>query len=86
VFPGVASVREGMKEARFHWPSFPYTRGSYACYGPGDWTGFGGAEGEPVGGLLFAGEHCSRGAQGFMEGGCQSGTHVAHTVLAAHAA
>jgi monoamine oxidase len=86
VFPGVAQAREGMKEARFHWPSFPFTRGSYACYGPGDWTGFGGVEGEPVGGLFFAGEHCSRGAQGYMEGGCQTGEHVARALLEARGA
>lgn len=86
LFPGVASVRQGMKEARFHWPSFPFTRGSYACPGPGDWTSFGGAEGEPVGGLHFAGEHTSRVAQGYMEGGCESGERVARELLQARGA
>lgn len=81
VFPGVAGARGGMKEARFHWPSFPFTRGSYACPGPGDWTSIGGAEGEPVGGLHFAGEHTSRVAQGYMEGGCESGERVAQALL-----
>ena len=71
VYPGLAALRT--KEARFHWPSFPYTRGSYACYLPGQWTSIRGAEGEPVGNLHFAGEHCSLAAQGFMEGGCETG-------------
>ena len=60
-----------MAEVRFHWPSHPWTRGSYACYQVGQWTTIGGAEGERVGNLHFAGEHCSLRAQGFMEGGCE---------------
>ncbi|HST43688.1 MAG TPA: NAD(P)/FAD-dependent oxidoreductase, partial [Luteimonas sp.] len=72
VFPGVAAARAGMREARFHWPSHPWSLGSYACFRPGDWTGFRGAMGESVGGLHFAGEHCAPETQGFMEGGCES--------------
>jgi monoamine oxidase len=83
VFPGAARAREGMKEARFHWPSFAWTRGSYASYLPGQWTSIAGAEGEPVGNLHFAGEHCSLEAQGYMEGGCESGERVAAEVLEA---
>ena len=81
VFPGLASARNGMPEARFHWPSNPWVLGSYACYRPGDWAGFLGAEGESVGGLHFAGEHTSLEAQGFMEGGCESGEAAANAVL-----
>jgi len=83
VFPGLAAARGGMREARFHWPSHPWTLGSYACFGPGDWTSFGGAMAEAVGGLHFAGEHCAIEAQGFMEGGCESGEAAAAEVLAA---
>jgi len=82
VFPGLGAAREGMREARFHWPSNPWVLGSYACFRPGDWTGFLGAEGESVGGLHFAGEHCSPEHQGFMEGGCESGETAAQAVLA----
>ena len=71
-----------MREARFHWPSNPWALGSYACFRPGDWSGFMGAEGESVGGLHFAGEHCSAEAQGFMEGGCETGEAAARAVLA----
>ena len=80
VFPGVTAARAGMKEVRFHWPSFPWTRGSYASYLVGQWTSFGGAEGEAVDGLHFAGEHCSRYAQGFMEGGCETGEDAAKQI------
>jgi len=83
VFPGVAAARAGMREARFHWPSQPWTLGSYACFRPGDWTGFRGAMGESVGGLHFAGEHCAPETQGFMEGGCESGETAAAAVLSA---
>lgn len=82
VFPGLAGARAGMREARFHWPSNPWVLGSYACFRPGDWSGFLGAEGESVGGLHFAGEHCSAEAQGFMEGGCETGEAAARAVLA----
>ena len=79
VFPGAAERRLG--EARFHWPSFEFTRGSYASYRVGQWTTIGGAEGERVGRLHFAGEHTSADFQGFMEGGCESGERVAGEIL-----
>lgn len=82
VFPGIEATRAGAREARFHWPTHPYTLGSYACYRPGQWTTIAGAEGEPVGRLFFAGEHCSTRAQGFMEGGCETGEAAARAVLA----
>jgi monoamine oxidase len=82
VFPGAAARHAGMKAARFHWPSHPWTRGSYACYLPGQWTGISGAEGERAGNLHFAGEHCSQAAQGFMEGGCETGETAAREILA----
>jgi monoamine oxidase len=86
VFPGVAARRIEGKEARFIWPTFPWSRGSYACYLPGQWTAFGGVEGESAGNLHFAGEHCSLDAQGFMEGGCETGERAAEEVLAARGA
>jgi monoamine oxidase len=82
VLPGVAAARAGMREARFHWPTHPWTRGSYASYLPGQWTALRGAEGEAAGTLHFAGEHTSLAAQGFMEGGCESGERAAREVLA----
>jgi monoamine oxidase len=81
VFPGASRHRTGMKEVRFHWPTNPYVRGSYASYLPGQWTGIRGVEGRSVGNLHFAGEHCSLEAQGFMEGGCETGEAAARTIL-----
>jgi len=83
VFPGATAARAGMKEVRFHWPSFPWTRGSYASYLAGQWTAFSGAEGESVEGLHFAGEHTSLVAQGFMEGGCETGERAANEIAEA---
>lgn len=80
IFPGVTAARSGMTETRFHWPSFPWTLGSYASYRVGQWTTIGGLEGAPVGRLYFAGEHCSVEAQGFMEGGCETGEAAAAAI------
>jgi monoamine oxidase len=55
--------------------------GSYAGYRVGQWTSIGGVEAAPVGRLYFAGEHCSREAQGFMEGGCATGEEAAAAIL-----
>jgi monoamine oxidase len=82
IFPGIAAQRIEGKARRFHWPSFPWTHGSYACYRPGQRVAFGGAEGERAGNLWFAGEHCSLEAQGFMEGGCETGHGAACEILA----
>lgn len=82
VFPGASAARAGAREARMHWPSQPWVRGSYACLRPGDWSSLRGVMGEAVGGLHFAGEHCALETQGFMEGGCESGEAAARGVLA----
>jgi monoamine oxidase len=80
-YPGSRALLNG-KVSRFHWPTNPFTKGSYACYKPGQWTTIGGAEGESVGNLHFAGEHTSVDFQGYMNGGAQSGADAAKTVLA----
>lgn len=79
VFPGIAALRIG--EALFHWPTYPWMKGSYACYRPGQWTTICGAEGERVGNLHFAGEHTSLDFQGYMEGGAESGARAAREIL-----
>jgi len=82
IFPGSRAAHDGMKAVRFQWPTFPWTLGSYAGYLPGQWTSIRGAEGEPVGRLFFAGEHCSLASQGFMNGGCETGEAAAREILA----
>ncbi|MBI4639915.1 MAG: FAD-dependent oxidoreductase [Candidatus Tectomicrobia bacterium] len=81
-FPGLSSEFNG-NVARFHWPSFPFALGSYACYKPGQWTTIAGSEIEPVGHLFFAGEHCSEDFQGFMNGAAETGKAAAHSLLSA---
>lgn len=81
-FPGVIAARHGVAH-RFHWPTHPFTRGSYSCYRPGQWTSLAGTEELPVGRILFAGEHCSRDFQGFMNGAAESGRIAAANLLAA---
>ncbi len=80
-YPGATRERNG-KVSRFHWPTFPWTKGAYACYKPGQWTTIAGAEGLPVGNLFFAGEHCSYDFQGYMNGAAQSGADTAKAVMA----
>ncbi len=81
VFPGISSHHRPQEAVRFHWPTHPWTLGSYACYRTGQVTAFAGAEGEKEGGVFFAGEHTSRDFQGFMEGACESGERAAKEVL-----
>lgn len=82
VFPGVAAARDE-HHATFHWPGFAWAKGSYACFAPGQFAAFHGAEAEPVGRLFFAGEHTSDDFQGFMEGAAESGVRAANEVAEA---
>jgi monoamine oxidase len=79
-YPGTTRERNG-KVSRFHWPTHPWTKGSYSCYKPGQWTTIAGSEGLPVGNLFFAGEHCSYDFQGYMNGAAQSGADAAKAVM-----
>jgi monoamine oxidase len=79
-YPGTLRARNG-KVSRFHWPTFPWTKASYSCYRPGQWTTLAGAESVPVGNLFFAGEHCSYDFQGYMNGAAQSGVDAAAAVM-----
>jgi len=82
VYPGVSGARRPTAHARSHWPSNPWVLGSYSGYRPGQWTTIHGAEGERVGNLHFAGEHCSANAQGFLEGAVETGEAAAVQILA----
>lgn len=70
--------------ARGHWLAQRYSRGSYTCYLPGQFTSVAGLEGESAGALKFAGEHANSFYewQGYMEGACLSGIAAADEVLA----
>ena len=80
IFPGIKNLRQG-EAIRAFWPGEKYTRASYACYLVGQWTSIAGAEQQCVGNLFFAGEHCSRNYQGYMEGGCRTGEVAGERIL-----
>jgi monoamine oxidase len=88
VWPGskAQAVKSGGKYVAHlqHWPSDPFSRGSYTCYKPGEFTTIAGNEGKPVKNLFFAGEHTDSfySWQGFMEGACLSGITAGNAVLA----
>ena len=88
VFPGAKAraTQVGGKYVvrRGHWQAQRYSRGSYVCYLPGQFTGVAGLEGQSAGALKFAGEHANSFYewQGFMEGACLSGIAAADEVLA----
>ncbi len=80
IFAGTKNEFNG-KQGQFYWPSYPYAKASYACYKVGQWTTIAGAESEPIGNILFAGEHCSVDFQGFMNGGAESGRIAVENLL-----
>jgi monoamine oxidase len=85
VLPGLRARWNG-RATIDHWPTNPWTRGSYSYWKPGQYTAFAGAEGEPAGACHFAGEHTSIDAQGYLEGAVESGERAAREVEAALAA
>ena len=82
VFPGVSATYND-KLARFHWPTNPFVKASYACYLPGQYSTICGAEieSEADGHLHFCGEHTSLDAQGYMEGAALTGAAAAVAVV-----
>ncbi|NJR60994.1 MAG: FAD-dependent oxidoreductase [Cyanobacteria bacterium CRU_2_1] len=80
IFPGIIAVDRG-SAVRAVWSAEPYALGSYSCYLPGQWTKFAGVEAERVGNLWFAGEHCSLGSQGYMNGACETAETAARNIL-----
>ncbi|MBD2462494.1 FAD-dependent oxidoreductase [Oscillatoria sp. FACHB-1407] len=80
LFPGISRVQRG-QALRAVWSAEPYAFGSYSCYLPGQWTTLAGSEGERVGNIWFAGEHCSLGSQGYMNGACETAEAAAASIL-----
>jgi len=79
VFPGVAAQFNQLVQ-RAYWPSNPLSRGSYSTLSVGQWTTIKGSQFPPVGNIHFAGEHTSSVAQGFMEGGAETGKQAAQAI------
>lgn len=90
VWPGAAAAAKRTTNGKLvahmqHWPSDPFSLGSYTSNPPGYFTQWEGRVGLPAGHLFFAGEHTDSFYewQGFMEGACNSGIRAAGELLAA---
>ena len=80
IYPGVKGAYNG-RISKFCWSVNPLAGGSYTCYRKGQWSEFFGVDGEPVGNILFAGEHCSLEFQGYMNGAIETGLQAAQAVI-----
>jgi monoamine oxidase len=65
------------------WVDDPWVSGSYAAFGPGQYTRYWGYLETTEGNLVFAGEHTSLHSQGYLNGGVESGLRAAKQVMAA---
>ena len=88
IWPGAAGAAKRTASGKLlahmqHWPSDPFSLGSYTSNPPGYFTQWEGRVGAPVGNLFFAGEHTDSFFewQGFMEGACNSGIRAADQLL-----
>lgn len=88
VWPGAAAAAKRTQGNRLvahlqHWPSDPFSLGSYTSNPPGYFTQWEGRVGAPIGNLFFGGEHTDSFYewQGFMEGACNSGIRAAGALL-----
>lgn len=80
IYPGFKEQFNG-KKGVFNWGNAPFAKGSYACMTVGQQTSFGGVEAEPINSILFAGEHCSKTSQGYMNGGAETGRMAAEELI-----
>lgn len=80
MFPGMLDAYT-QASVSTQWLVNPFSRGSYACYRPGQWTRIAGWEAAPVGKLFFAGEHCSAEYQGYMNGAVETGCKAARAII-----
>lgn len=80
IYPNIKEQFSG-KKGIFNWANAPHARGSYACMSVGQMTAFGGEEAKPAGNILFAGEHCSKTSQGYMNGGAETGRMAAEELI-----
>jgi monoamine oxidase len=79
-YPGVTAELNGNIQ-RFVWHSYPFAKGSVPCRKVGQWTTIAYTEGDPVGNMFFAGDHCSWDF-GFINGAAESGRRAAEAIAA----
>ena len=81
VAPGISGALTG--EAWLDaWDRDRWAGGSYAAFRPGQVTKYWGLLQRPAGRIVFAGEHTSTRAQGYLEGAVESGERAARQVAA----
>jgi monoamine oxidase len=83
VLPGITKQWNGNATVDW-WQGYEWTKGSYSYWKVGQYTRFGGAEGEAVGTCHFAGEHTSVDFQGYLNGGVETGQRAAAEIVAAY--
>jgi monoamine oxidase len=84
VLPGITKKYNG-RAALDHWPSNPWTKGSYSYWKVGQYQKFAGVEREMEGRrdrCHFAGEHTSVDFQGYLNGAVETGFRAAGEVIA----
>ena len=81
VLPGITAKHNGRATIDF-WAAYPWTKGSYSYWKPGQYTSFAGAEREQSFDCHFAGEHTSIDFQGYLNGGVESGERAADEIVA----
>jgi monoamine oxidase len=81
--PKIAESLDPLAVASFFWATYPYTLGSYASAGVGQYTAFLDVAAEPAldGRVQFAGEHTSSEFLGYMNGGVQSGNRASEALI-----
>ncbi|GGN76449.1 hypothetical protein GCM10010112_48550 [Actinoplanes lobatus] len=78
--PGLTTSWNG-KATLQYWTAYPWTRGSYSYYAPGQYTTITGVEEEAVNGCHFAGEHTSLEYQGYLNGAVETGRRAAQEII-----
>lgn len=79
VFPGIASAYSG-NPIKYCWGKNPFSKAGYSSFKVGQWSTLAGWEAQPVGNILFAGEHVSSEFQGYMNGAAQTGRLAAWAI------
>jgi monoamine oxidase len=82
VMPALPATWNG-RVALDYWTGYPWSQGSYAYWGVGQYTTVAGSEREAVGSCHFAGEHTSVDFQGYLNGAVESGQRAATEIVAA---
>lgn len=78
--PGLTTSWNG-KATLQYWATYPWSRGSYSYYSPGQYTTITGVEEQAVNGCHFAGEHTSLEYQGYLNGAVETGQRAAQEII-----